>query len=100
MLIIAAALPVGPLFQLSQVVATPGALTALKKPGQQSGDFLARRVTGDWGEISREDAEENEFSWKHDLRLLSAYRTNTGSKICVSTEADRSSTCILLPGEY
>jgi hypothetical protein len=82
------------------VVATPGALAALKKAGQQSGDFLARHVTGDWGEFSREDAEENGFSLKRDLRLLSAYRTNTGSKICVITEADRSSTCILLPGEY
>src|SRR5260370_6202869 len=33
---------VKPLFTLGQVVATPGALAALEKAGQQPGDFLAR----------------------------------------------------------
>jgi hypothetical protein len=34
------------------------------------------------------------------FRLLSAYRTRAGEKLWVITEADRSSTCILLPEEY
>jgi hypothetical protein len=42
---------VKPLFTLGQVVATPGALAALEKAGQQPGDFLARHVSGDWGEV-------------------------------------------------
>jgi len=33
-------------------------------------------------------------------RLLSAYRLRDGSKVWIITEADRSSTCILLPEEY
>ena len=33
-------------------------------------------------------------------RILSAYRTCKGVKLWVITEADRSSTCILLPEEY
>jgi hypothetical protein len=33
-------------------------------------------------------------------RLLSAYRTARGTRLWVITEADRSSTCILLPEEY
>ena len=89
-----------PLFTLGHVVATPGALAALEKAGQQPGDFLARHVNGDWGEVPPEDINENEFSLRHGLRLLSAYRTNAGDKLWVITEADRSSTCILLPGEY
>ena len=33
-------------------------------------------------------------------RVLSAYRTYLGTKLWVITEADRSSTCLLLPEEY
>jgi len=32
------------LFGLGQIVATPGALAALKKAGQQPGEFLTRHV--------------------------------------------------------
>ena len=89
-----------PLFTLGQLVATPGALAALEKAGQQPGDFLARHVSGDWGEVPPEDIQENEFSLRHGFRLLSVYRTSAGDKVWVITEADRSSTCILLPDEY
>ena len=91
---------VKPLFSLGQVVATPGALAALEKAGQQPGDFLARHVSGDWGEVPPEDIKENELSLQHGFRLLSAYRTSAGDRLWVITEADRSSTCILLPEEY
>jgi hypothetical protein len=36
-----------PLFELGQLVATPGALAALEKSGQFPVDFLSRHVTGD-----------------------------------------------------
>jgi hypothetical protein len=91
---------VTPLFALGQVVATPGALVALEKAGQQPGEFLARHAGGDWGEVPPEDIKENELSLQHGFRLLSAYRTNAGDKLWVITEADRSSTCILLLQEY
>ena len=42
-----------PLFELGQLVATPGALAALEKSGQTPMDFLHRHVTGDWGEQAR-----------------------------------------------
>lgn len=89
-----------PLFALGQVVATPGALAVLEKAGQQPGDFLARHVSGDWGEVPLEDVKENEFSLKQGFRLLSACLTSAGDRLWVITEADRSSTCILLPEEY
>ena len=89
-----------PLFPLGTVVATPAALAPIEKSGQQPGKFLARHVSGDWGDLDAHDRAENEFSLQHGLRLLSAYHTSAGEKLWVITEADRSSTCILLPEEY
>jgi hypothetical protein len=88
---------VKPLFTLGHVVATPGALAAIEKSGQQPGEFLVRHVSGDWGEVPPESIQQNDFSLKHGFPLLSTYRTSAGDKLWVITEADRPSTCILLP---
>jgi hypothetical protein len=89
-----------PKFALGQVVATPGALEALARSGQTPNEFLLAHVAGDWGELSHEDKCLNNQALVDGDRILSAYRTVTGDKIWVITEADRSSTCILLPEEY
>jgi hypothetical protein len=64
-----------PLFDLGQLVATPGALAALEKSGQSPMEFLTRHVTGDWGAVPEEDRKENQFSLEKGFRLLSSYRT-------------------------
>jgi hypothetical protein len=89
-----------PLFDLGQLVATPGALAALEKTGQNAMEFLSRHVTGDWGELPKEDQDQNQLSLEQGFRLLSSYRTSSGDKIWVITEADRSHTTLLLPDEY
>src|ERR1700689_568383 len=89
-----------PLFDLGRLVATAGALAALEKTGQNALEFLARHVTGDWGELPVEDRAENCLSLQHGFRLLSSYRTAAGDKLWVITEADRSATTLLLPDEY
>jgi hypothetical protein len=89
-----------PLFDLGQLVATPGALTALEKAGQNAMDFLSRHVTGDWGELSEEDRKENQYSLEHGFRLLSSYQTSAGDRVWVITERGRTHTTILLPSEY
>lgn len=61
---------------------------------------LERHARGDWGDLSEEDRRENEFSLKQSLRLLSAYTYRGEEKIWVITEADRSATTVLFPGEY
>ena len=87
-------------FSLGQVVATPGAIEALNESGQDALQFLQRHITGDWGDVPAEDAEENELSLKEGFRLLSAYATAKDVKIWIITEADRSVTTLLLPEEY
>ena len=82
------------------MVATPGALAALAEAEQSPAFFIDRHVTGDWGELDGEDRRANDDALLHGDRLLSAYRTLKGEKIWIITEADRSSTCILLPDEY
>jgi hypothetical protein len=87
-------------FELGQLVATPGALSALEEAGQDAIEFVSRHASGDWGDLSEEDRKENEFSLLHGFRLLSSYRLRGGVKLWIITEADRSSTTILLPNEY
>lgn len=90
----------GPKFRLGQLVATLGALDALKEASVGFIPYVSRHLAGDWGDISKEDVAENELSLKEGFRLLSAYSLPTGCKIWVITEADRSATTILLPEEY
>ena len=81
-------------------MATPGALDALAQAEENALAYLVRHVTGDWGDLPEEDIEENELSLREGYRLFSAYHLNTGTKIYVITEWDRSVTTILLPDEY
>ena len=89
-----------PLFTLGHLVATRASLEALAGVNEDPLRFLARHAIGDWGEIDDEDRRENERSLANGCRLLSAYTLRDGTRIWVLTEADRSSTTILLPGEY
>jgi hypothetical protein len=61
---------------------------------------LRRHLRGDWGELDREDRAANDQALLEGRRLLSAYTTETGTKFWIVTEADRSVTTVLLPGEY
>jgi hypothetical protein len=86
-------------FSLGQLVATPGALEALKEAGQRPQEFLLRHMACDWGDLCDDDKAANNEALESGARLLSAYKLST-DKLWIITEADRSSTCILLPSEY
>ena len=88
------------MFRLGQIVATPGALDALEHNLQTPFEFLQRHLIHDWGYLSEEDKRENDESVLHGFRILSAYRLKDSTRIWIITEADRSSTTILLPSEY
>jgi hypothetical protein len=88
------------MFSLGQLVSTPGALEALAANEQSPAEFITRHLKGDWGTLNQEDKNENDRSVRDGDRLLSAYVLKDGTKIWIITEADRSSTCVLLPEEY
>ncbi|MDE2125277.1 MAG: hypothetical protein KGJ62_01660 [Armatimonadetes bacterium] len=86
---------------LGRLLATPAALEALTDAKVTPLEFIRRHQRGDWGEVCKADQEENELSLREGFRLLSAYTLpQTGAKIWIITEADRSVTTILLPEEY
>lgn len=88
------------LFPLGQLVATPGAIDALAATGQTPAEFLHRHQCGDYGVVNAEDKKANEDAVRCGERVFSAYLLTDGTKVWLITEADRSSTCLLLPDEY
>ena len=88
------------LFSMGRVLATRGALTTLATAAVEPSVLLARHAIGDWGDISEADWKENELSLNHGFLLISSYRLSGGTKVWVVTEADRSTTTLLLPSEY
>jgi hypothetical protein len=84
---------------LGRVLATPGALSVLKKTGGHPFEYLARHATGDWGELCAFDRRQNQIALREGYRVLSSYETTAGT-VWIVTEADRSITTILLPEEY
>ena len=85
-----------PRFPMGQIVATPGALAL----GIDLNAYLRRHHCGDWGDLCEEDKNTNEDALIHGDRILSHYELGGGRRIYIITEADRSSTCVLLPEEY
>ncbi len=84
-------------FELGRVVATPGALDLLYRDDLDG--LLRRHHSGDWGDLGTSDRKANAYALEHGERLFSAYDTPAG-RVWVITEADRSSTCVLLPEDY
>ena len=62
-------------------------------------EFLLRHHTGDWGDLDPEDVEANRAALHYGSRLLSSYDIGH-QKLWIITEADRSTTTVLLPEEY
>jgi hypothetical protein len=101
-----------PLFHPGKLLITPVALAALRENGVPVIRIMLRHIAGDWGTVSDNDRQQNDLSIAAGLRLLSIYRlpddkrllssyaVPSGRKVWIVTEADRSTTTILLPDEY
>jgi len=87
------------LFNVGQVVATQGALSFCEQHSINPLQLLSRHMGGDWGDLDKDDVRANVFAIQHDERVLSSYKLH-GDKLYVITEADRSSTTLLLAAEY
>lgn len=87
-----------PKFKLGQTVATPALLAVVDQADIAAA--LSRHERGDWGQVSVDDRQQNELALSEEARLLSVYTSAKGVTFWVMTEADRSSTCVLLPSDY
>ena len=85
-------------FPTGRLVAPPGLLARV--PANEVLLALARHVRGDWGDLDLHDREANDEALRTGERLLSAFVATNGVRFWIITEADRSSTCTLLPEEY
>jgi hypothetical protein len=88
------------LFSPGLVVRTPGAVLALIEAQVSEHSLMSRHQRGDFGELDVEDWQANERAVAEGTRVFSSYRLPTGARVWVITEADRSSTTLLLPREY
>jgi hypothetical protein len=94
------------LFELGEVVATPGLLAEMQKHTEGSletlcAQYLDRHASGDWGELCAEDKAANDRAVIEGSRIFSAYLLpDNQTKFWLITEADRSVTTFLLPSEY
>lgn len=90
-----------PLFELGSVVATRAAFELVTTHDVNVANLLEKHQRGEWGAtLPVEDAQANELAVQHGGRIFSAYVVAGGLRIWVITEADRSSTTILLPEDY
>lgn len=62
---------------------------------------LTRHITGDWGDLSKEDKAMNDSAVaNNDDRIFSRYNYDEDTSIYIITEYDRSCTTVLFPEEY
>ncbi len=85
-------------FNLGQAVITPSARDNLHPEDVLSA--LRRHAARDWGDCSLDDWEANDQALRDDSRIFSVYHDRTGTKFWIITEADRSTTTVLLPSDY
>ena len=83
---------------LGLVVITPGAAEVIT--AEYCRRILGCHRRGVWGDLDPEDREANDAAVLYGNRVISAWVVGEGVRVWVITEADRSSTTILLPEEY
>lgn len=93
-----------PKFELGRVVVTLGVDTKMKKDSSFAAFVqlsLGRYCQCDWGDTCDEDKQTANEALKDGERILAVYKhKESGTKIWIITEWDRSATTILFPDEY
>lgn len=96
-------------FPLGQIFSTPGAVEILERYHVNPLLLLGRHMACDWGDVCEEDSQANQEALENGARLFSVYQlpspVGTGeslasAKVWIITEADRSTTTLLLPEDY
>jgi hypothetical protein len=81
-------------FSPGRIVIAPAALMLLSAEDIQTA--LNAHVNGEWGDLGKQDREENDQALAKGRRLLSVYHTDDGTKFWIITESDRSVTNVFL----
>jgi len=89
--------PLEPMFVLGHLFITPDARAVLRAAGMPAAALLLRHLFGDWGELDAHSWQQNDDALLTDSQLFSTYTLAIGKTVWVITEADRSSTTVLLP---
>lgn len=89
-----------PRFTPGRILATPAAVEAIAHANVSLISLLIRHIRGDWGDLAESDRQQNELSVDAGLRILSSFVLPNQQTVWLITEWDRSSTTILLPGDY
>lgn len=92
--------PLAPLFHLGALVFSTGVDALVRSNQLDPFTYLRRHLSGDWGDLEKEDLLANDVAVLYDRRVLSAYRITPDQTIWIITEADRSVTTVLFPDEY
>ena len=85
-------------FRLGRIVATPNARQSITQDDILLG--IQRHQAGDWGNLTDDNRAANDRALAQGGRIVSAYNATNGTKFWLITEADRSTTTILLPEDY
>jgi len=95
-------MPVNWLFDLGDTRMTPGVQALVQSGVLNPSELLRRHSLGDWGNVSSDDWKENDDAVALNLRIFSVYNITEPplGKVWVITEADRSTTTVMLPDEY
>jgi hypothetical protein len=84
--------------RLGRIVMTHNAMNCLSE--EDIFRAIQRHQAGDWGDVPEKDRSANDHALVSSTRILSAYRTPHGITFWLITEADRSTTTVLLPEDY
>ena len=85
-------------FRLGRIVATPNARQSITQDDILLG--IQRHQAGDWGNLTDDNRTANDRALAQGGRIVSSYQAMNGTKYWLITEADRSTTTILLPEDY
>jgi hypothetical protein len=83
---------------LGKVQITAAATAALKATETEGVFLLHRHLHGDWGDVTTQDALQNEIAMLLGMRVLSRYALTSEAEIWILTQADRAMTTIMAPG--
>ncbi len=87
------------LFPLGDVLVTAGAMAKMEEIGDHPDLYIDRHCHGDFGDLDKEDTQANLVAIGAGGRILSCY-TVAEEKFYVITEANRSTTTLMLASEY